>query len=167
MVLSGTNYSNHSISVLQWLCNADKSHHNPVKRLSRFFTTLYSSLRRGARAVFQFYPENDKQLDLIMTFAIKSGFTGGLVVDYPNSQKAKKFYLCLFAGRQFNEVQELPKGLEQEAVTTVRRTAKARSERKGVKDRNWILHKKEVARRRGKDVVKDSKYSGRKRKTAF
>jgi len=29
---------------------------------------------------------------------MKAGFTGGLVVDYPNSTKAKKYFLCLFAG---------------------------------------------------------------------
>lgn len=29
---------------------------------------------------------------------MKAGFTGGLVVDYPNSTKAKKFFLCLMTG---------------------------------------------------------------------
>ncbi len=29
---------------------------------------------------------------------MKNGFTGGLIVDYPNSKKAKKFYLFLMAG---------------------------------------------------------------------
>ena len=33
-----------SISALQWLCNADKSHHRPAKRLSAFFSSLYASL---------------------------------------------------------------------------------------------------------------------------
>lgn len=33
-----------SISALQWLCNADKTHHNPVKRLYKFFSTLYACL---------------------------------------------------------------------------------------------------------------------------
>ena len=33
-----------SISALQWLCNADKSSHNPAKRLYQFFSTLYASL---------------------------------------------------------------------------------------------------------------------------
>ena len=44
-----------SISALQWLCNADKGYHKPAKRLFTFFTSLYASLRRGGRAVFQFY----------------------------------------------------------------------------------------------------------------
>ncbi len=53
---------------------------------------------RGSRAVFQFYPENSSQVELITSQAMKSGFTGGLVVDYPNSTKAKKFFLVLMTG---------------------------------------------------------------------
>ena len=99
-----------SISVLQWLCNADHSGHVPKKRLTRFFSTLYTSLSRGSRAVFQFYPENANQIEMIVSCAMKSGFTGGLVVDYPNSTKAKKYYLCLFAGA--SEKVTLPQGLD-------------------------------------------------------
>ncbi|KAG9348346.1 hypothetical protein JZ751_002081 [Albula glossodonta] len=97
---------------LQWLCNADKKTHSPPKRLYTFFSTLYSSLARGARAVFQIYPENSEQLELITAQAMKAGFTGGMVVDYPNSTKAKKFFLCLFAGVSG----VLPKGLGTETV---------------------------------------------------
>ena len=82
-----------SISALQWLCNADKKYHKPGKRLFKFFTSLYASLSRGARAVFQFYPENSAQMELITSQAMKAGFTGGVLVDYPNSTKAKKFFL--------------------------------------------------------------------------
>lgn len=38
-----------SVSALQWLCNADKSGHVPQRRLSTFFTSLYSCLSRGVR----------------------------------------------------------------------------------------------------------------------
>uniref|UniRef100_A0A7M4FUT0 18S rRNA (guanine-N(7))-methyltransferase n=1 Tax=Crocodylus porosus TaxID=8502 RepID=A0A7M4FUT0_CROPO len=79
-----------SISAVQWLCNADKKTHSPPKRLYRFFSTLYSALARGSRAVLQLYPENSEQLELITAQAMKAGFTGGMVVDYPNSAKAKK-----------------------------------------------------------------------------
>jgi len=40
--------------------------------------------------VFQFYPENPAQMELITEQAMKAGFTGGVVIDYPNSTKAKK-----------------------------------------------------------------------------
>jgi 18S rRNA (guanine1575-N7)-methyltransferase len=29
---------------------------------------------------------------------MKNGFTGGLIVDFPNSKKAKKYFLFLMAG---------------------------------------------------------------------
>ncbi|EYC20385.1 hypothetical protein Y032_0022g597 [Ancylostoma ceylanicum] len=73
-----------------------------------------SSEGRGTRAVFQFYPENEHQSALIMTQATKAGFNGGLVVDYPNSVKAKKVYLVLMTGG----IAQLPKALtgEEEAM---------------------------------------------------
>jgi hypothetical protein len=43
-------------TLLQWLCNADTSRAEPRVRLKRFFTSLYNSLTRGARAVLQLYP---------------------------------------------------------------------------------------------------------------
>ncbi len=35
------------------------------------------------------------QLELITAQAMKAGFTGGMVVDYPNSSKAKKWLFLL------------------------------------------------------------------------
>lgn len=35
---------------------------------------------------------------MITSSAMRNGFTGGLIVDYPNSKKAKKYYLFLMAG---------------------------------------------------------------------
>lgn len=101
-----------SISALQWLCNADKSYHNPHKRLLKFFTTLFSCLTRTARAVFQFYPENSDQIEMVTSQAMKAGFYGGLVVDYPNSAKAKKYYLVLMTGGSA----ELPKALGEHSL---------------------------------------------------
>lgn len=40
--------------------------------------------------MFQLYPETPQQLELITHQAMKCGFTGGVVVDFPNSTKAKK-----------------------------------------------------------------------------
>jgi len=68
--------------------------------------------------VFQFYPENPQQMELITTCAMRAGFSGGLVVDYPNSSKAKKYFLCLMAGPSM----ELPAALtgeEDEEDTSV------------------------------------------------
>ncbi len=59
----------------------------------------YGSLVRGARAVLQMYPENAKQAELLTSAAMRAGFSGGLVVDFPNSTKAKKYFLVLMVGQ--------------------------------------------------------------------
>ena len=87
-----------SISAIQWLCNADKSEHDPRKRLKTFFSQTYRCLKRGAKCAFQFYPENARQAEMIASSALRVGFSGGLVVDYPNSTRAKKYFLVLAAG---------------------------------------------------------------------
>ncbi|EJU05289.1 S-adenosyl-L-methionine-dependent methyltransferase [Dacryopinax primogenitus] len=170
-----------SISVIQWLCNADVSFHSPPKRLQQFFSTLYASLVRGARAVLQFYPQSDDQVTMITSIAMRCGFEGGLVVDYPNSTKAKKYFLCLFAGSPVaaegkKAKVELPMGLQGEgekAIAYERRRGlekrgRRKTDKKGVHDKEWILRKKELYRQRGKaEVPRDSKYTGRRRKFAF
>ncbi|XP_054155012.1 probable 18S rRNA (guanine-N(7))-methyltransferase [Oppia nitens] len=159
-----------SISCIQWLCNADKSTHSPVQRLYRFFSTLYSCLARNTRAVFQFYPENTSQIELITAQAMKAGFTGGLVVDYPNSTKAKKMFLVLFTGGSANQ---LPKGLSDGNDSTVDYNANRQTYRSSKpskapkKSRQWVLDKKERHRRQGKNVRPDSKYTARKRSSRF
>ena len=35
---------------------------------------------------------------MITNAAMKNGFTGGLIIDYPNSKKKKKYFLFLMAG---------------------------------------------------------------------
>lgn len=106
--------------------------------------------------------------------ATKAGFTGGLVVDYPNSKKAKKFYLCLMTGpspstSNAKQQMQLPAaygtedgGDGQVAYENKRkRNEKAHGRRKGKKDatsKDWILRKKSLYRQRGKEgVPNDSK----------
>lgn len=43
---------------------------------------------------------------------LRAGFTGGLVVDYPNSTKAKKYYLCLSFEHGYKT--PMPKVVEQQ-----------------------------------------------------
>jgi len=161
-----------SISALQWLCNADKSSHNPRRRLHIFFESLFSSLVRGSRAVFQFYPQSPLQVEMITTAALKCGFTGGLLIDYPNSTKSRKYFLVLFTGVS-NYV--MPEALEMEdpnhILVSERQVNKVRvreeKHRKSIKTRDWVLEKKERQRRRGKKVRPDTKYTGRKRGPKF
>jgi 18S rRNA (guanine1575-N7)-methyltransferase len=65
-------------------------HPNSHDVRAQFFGTLYTSLARGARAVLQFYPESPAQVEMVTTSAMRAGFSGGLVIDYPNSSKRKK-----------------------------------------------------------------------------
>ena len=149
-----------SISVIQWLLNAETSHptSSPPHRLTRFFTTLHSALRNPSRAILQFYPTSDDQVQLITSIAQKAGFGGGVVVDYPNSKKARKVFLCLFVGG--GGASQVPKGLDGEAADEAeddrakfekkrqRELRRDRSgKRKNIKDRDWIVRKKEVRRR--------------------
>jgi len=108
-----------SISVIQWLCNADKSCHNPYRRLKAFFQSLYKCLTIGARCCFQFYPDNPEQLDMITNSALENGFTGGLVVDFPHSTKAKKYYLFLQAGYTKESLNEVGKAMDIEKGNNV------------------------------------------------
>jgi 18S rRNA (guanine1575-N7)-methyltransferase len=87
-----------SVSALQWLCYSDRAGHRAARRLTAFFGALYRALRRGARAALQFYPESPAQIELITAAAHRAGFSGGLVVDNPESKKTKKYYLVVFAG---------------------------------------------------------------------
>ena len=74
-----------SISAIQWLCYSgmplqcyfnvycifsqlyftliiDSNEQDPKLRLNRFFSSLYSVMKKNARAVLQFYPENADQV---------------------------------------------------------------------------------------------------------
>ncbi|KAF4392161.1 hypothetical protein CsatB_003143 [Cannabis sativa] len=164
-----------SISAIQWLCNADKSSHEPTLRLKAFFGSLYRCLARGAKAVFQVYPENMNQLVLILSYARNAGLTGGLVIDFPHSAKKKKVYIVLSCGRPGKDGESCSEdddssGDEENQTVCVsdrhRPWKKQRIMKKG-KDREWILKKKEQSRRRGNVVPADTKYTARKRKARF
>eukprot|EP00271_Cylindrocystis_brebissonii_P013768 TRINITY_DN34002_c0_g1_i1.p1 TRINITY_DN34002_c0_g1~~TRINITY_DN34002_c0_g1_i1.p1 ORF type:complete len:312 (-),score=64.74 TRINITY_DN34002_c0_g1_i1:1061-1957(-) len=180
-----------SISAVQWLCNADKTCNDPKRRLRKFFQSLYECLSRGAKAALQFYPQNPAQLEMIVKAAMHSGFSGGVVVDYPHSTRAKKYFLCLMAGPP-STAAALPRGKgeaggseseeggsegddEDETVGFAdRQRAPKRRRRAGDKldnprrVRDWIVKKKEQRRNRGfTNVPTDSKYTGRKRKARF
>ena len=187
-----------SISAIQWLCHANsESEGNPRLRLHRFFQSLYKCLRRGSRAVLQFYPQDAEQLQLITASAMRVGFGGGLVVDFPHSTKAKKYFLVLLAG-QPDESFNMPRAMGEDVMSTASSAGhsrgtmppmgsgapatsamqvgrKAHAKRKmsskekdrkgkiGKKSKEWILLKKEAMRKQGREVVRDSKYTGRRR----
>jgi len=173
-----------SISALQWLCYSNSAAQIPKRRLVRFFSGLYSILKKSARAVLQFYPETAEQAVLISECATAVGFGGGIVVDYPNSAKAKKHYLVLSCDR--TTARQLPssmtgdeqvrsKGKNHVQISSSqgrpqeerRGKPKPIRKNKGVKTKEWILHKKETQRKKGKHVRPDTKFTARRRRGKF
>jgi len=166
-----------SVSALQWLGNADKKVNKPAQRLKTFFESLYSCLKHGSKAVLQFYPENTEQHEFIWKSAAKAGFTGGTVIDFPNSAKRKKYYLVLFCGGS-QEQQELPQGMMEEHEIQVQAKFN-KKDKMGLKDlkkklkkgeigkKEWIAANKEKRKRQGKQVAADSKFTGRRRGPKF
>ena len=157
-----------SISALQWLCNAEKAHHNPYKRFAKLFDSLYKALARGARAVFQFYPSHPSQIEIITQAAVKSGFLADLIVDFPESTKAKKYYLILHSGNKVTNYNASPLK-EGEEVKVGKRKVQKKDKHVKVKHKTkeWIVNKKERQRKLGQQVRPDSKYTGRKRNPMF
>jgi 18S rRNA (guanine1575-N7)-methyltransferase len=94
---------------------------------------------------------------------MKNGFTGGLIVDYPNSRKAKKHYLFLMAGYS-EEIQNDAKsaiattktlGDDKEAesskISVFGTSSSSKKDynhkrkgvnRRSIKDKDWIMNKK-------------------------
>ena len=116
----------------------------------------------------------------------------GLVIDFPHSTKAKKYFLCLLAGPPDPDFQmPTAQGVDTMSVAgsaapsafggaqrgdaarnEARKThakrkldsrTKARKGRISKKSREWILIKKEAMRKQGREVTNDSKYTGRRR----
>jgi 18S rRNA (guanine1575-N7)-methyltransferase len=172
-----------SISALQWLCYSSSSDQDPKLRLNRFFSSLYSVMKRDAKAILQFYPENAEQAYLIAQAASKVGFAGGVLVDYPNSTKAKKYYLCLSFERSYRMPVALGTGQHHGAKSAAQASVfvgkqndqYGSQKRKGKKSKvlsgaeklDWIKRKKDNRIRQGKDVKSDSKFTGRKRSRGF
>ena len=156
-----------SISAIQWLCNAESSDTSPQGRLTRFFSGLYQSLRRGGKAVCQFYPKNEAQRTMVSAAAIKAGFGAGLLEDGAGTKNAKVYLVLSVGGGPIEGVVE---GMEDVDVVERRKSNYERerlenTETKGTK--KWILRKKKQMERKGKVVKNDSKFSGRRRRIAW
>lgn len=160
-----------SISAIQWLCSAETSDTSPAGRMTRFFNGLYASLRRGGRAVCQFYPKNDMQRNMITQAAVKAGFGAGILEDDPGTKNVK-LYLVLTVGQAGGEggtgdITNVVDGMDNVDVLDARKKLKANSIEVKKGSKAWIVKKKEQMERKGKVVKATSKYTGRKRRIAF
>ncbi|KAF7846438.1 hypothetical protein BT93_L4375 [Corymbia citriodora subsp. variegata] len=156
-----------SISAVQWLCNAESSDVSVPSRLKRFFDGLYSCIKRGGKAVLQFYPKNMVQREMITQAAVKAGFGAGLLVD-DEGTKNEKLYLVLSVGG--SDIVGVVDGMEGVDVFDQRALRGALDRKRGKVrkgGKEWILERKEKLRGKGKVVKEDSRYTGRKRKVKF
>ncbi|CAF9923213.1 MAG: hypothetical protein GOMPHAMPRED_002772 [Gomphillus americanus] len=158
-----------SISAIQWLCNADSSDVSPQGRLARFFNGLYASLRRGGRAVCQFYPKNDIQRTMISTAAVKAGFGAGILEDDPGTKNAKLYLVLTIGGGEVEggDITGVVKGMDGvDIMDSRKRRERSKSDpKKGSKA--WVMKKKEKMERKGKIVKPNTKYTGRNRGPKF
>ncbi|MCJ1276801.1 hypothetical protein MMC21_004608 [Puttea exsequens] len=156
-----------SVSAVQWLCNAESSGTSAGGRLTRFFGGLYANLRRGGRAVCQFYPRDGRERRLVCGAAVKAGFGAGVLVDGEGT-KGEKVYLVLSVGG--GKIEGVVEGMEGVDIEEREGRRGERGRREGGKVKGgkaWIREKKEKMERRGKVVKRDSKFSGRKRRVQF
>ncbi|KAF2671470.1 S-adenosyl-L-methionine-dependent methyltransferase [Microthyrium microscopicum] len=152
-----------SISAVQWLCNAESSVESAPGRLKRFFEGLYASLRRGGRAVCQFYPRDDKQKKMVSDAAIKAGFGAGLLED-GGGTKQVKVYLVLTVGES-GDITGIVAGMDGVDVEDHRKRRNKKGERPNKRDE--IIRRKHRMEGKGKVVKATTKYTGRKRRIAF
>jgi len=158
-----------SISAIQWLCSAESSDTSPAGRLTRFFNGLYASVKRGGRAVCQFYPKNDEQRQMVTQAAVRAGFGAGVLEDDPGTKNVK-LYLVLTVGAtavKGGNTANVVEGMDGvEVVDGRKRGRNGKGEMKrGTKA--WIVKKKEQMERKGKVVKATSKYTGRRRRVQF
>jgi 18S rRNA (guanine1575-N7)-methyltransferase len=152
-----------SISAIQWLCNAETTLESPAQRLKRFFEGLYASLRRGGRAVCQFYPRDDKQKKMVADAAIKAGFGAGLLEDGMGTKQVK-VYLVLTVGSS-GDITGVVDGMDGVDVDDHRKRKQKKDDRLSRKD--GIMRRKQRLENKGKIVKINTKYTGRKRRPTF
>ena len=116
---------------------------------------------------------------MITSAAMKAGFGGGMVVDFPNSTRAKKYFLVLTAGARPSPSASASTNVKSSSNAEVeigernnrikRKHGNSSTASISTKNRDWVLKKKELRRKRGfADVPKDTKFTARKRsKKAF
>ncbi|KAK5093594.1 18S rRNA (guanine1575-N7)-methyltransferase [Exophiala xenobiotica] len=160
-----------SISAIQWLCNVEDtsaSSHSADARLRRFFDSLYVALKRGGKAVCQFYPKNDAQRTMISQAAVRAGFGAGILEDDGGTKNVKVYLVLSVGGGDITGVVEGWEGVDVEDGRRVRE-AKMKGGRNAAKKggKAWVLGKKEKMRAKGKVVKDDSKYTGRRRGPKF
>lgn len=159
-----------SISAIQWLCNAETSGVSPEGRLRRFFDGLYAALKRGGKAVCQFYPKNEQQRTMISSAAVRAGFGAGILEDDGGTKNVKTYLVLSVGGGDITSTVSKMEGVD---IEDGRRFREAMHNKKGKRGEDvkgskaWVHKRKDKMRNKGKVVKTDSKYTGRRRGPTF
>ena len=156
-----------SISAIQWLCNAESTDVRPEQRLRRFFDGLYACLKRGGRAVCQFYPKNEAQRSMISSAAVRAGFGAGILEDDGGTKNVKTYLVLSVGGGDITRTVSGMDGVDIEDGRKMRHAMNGKRKAGGKGSKEWIMNKKEQMKNKGKVVKQDSKYTGRKRRPKF
>jgi 18S rRNA (guanine1575-N7)-methyltransferase len=81
-----------SISTLQWIFHGFKPS-EIYEKIRRTTKEIKRVLKADGKAIFQFYPKNDKQLDLAGRIFKNEDFKVVKIIDNPNIPKRRKVYL--------------------------------------------------------------------------
>jgi len=82
-----------SISALQWVYG--KSYDDVLEKYSKTAREFYRVLKHDGRAVAQFYPKTEKELELFAKEFKRAGFKTTIAIDYPNIRKRTKKFIIL------------------------------------------------------------------------
>jgi len=78
-----------SISVLQWVTSKD------IGEASKVAKEFWSHLKKGGKAVVQFYPKAESELMQVGKLFKETGFKTTVVTDNPSNSKKRKAFLLL------------------------------------------------------------------------
>ncbi|KAJ6889688.1 18S rRNA (guanine-N(7))-methyltransferase RID2 isoform X3 [Populus alba x Populus x berolinensis] len=115
-----------------------------------FFGSLYRCLAKGARAVFQVYPENIARRELILRSAMHAGFAGGVVIDYPHSKSRKEYPMLTCGPPSLSTVFPWGEGEDGESCSEDDNSEK--NQMVCISDRNRLKKKQKITRKgKGRD----------------
>jgi len=77
-----------SISALQWL--------KEKKEYEKAITSISKVLKKGGKCVIQFYPETEKELELVRNIILDAGYTLETIIDNPDNPRKRLVFLVWY-----------------------------------------------------------------------
>lgn len=154
----------YGIDILNWILHPLPGGLPVSKRLKRFLESIHGCLASGGKAVFNFNPETPDIAELVSTTATLCGFGGSIYIENPNSGASRINWLILEVGGTAVTIQDENSGVQVGCPTVKSFNQGARKQSNKFDKKEWIMKKKERQRLLGKEVAKDSKYTGRSRR---